>query len=95
MKKEDVLLATHKSAEKRSRQAVKLLELNNAVKSSIKTGVKTVVELVETKDSEAAVAALARTIPAIAKAAAKGAFHKKTASRKISRLTKRVNTLKA
>ena len=32
---------------------------------------------------------------AIAKAAGKGAFHKKTASRKISRLTKRVNTLKA
>jgi small subunit ribosomal protein S20 len=88
-------LATHKSAEKRSRQAVKLRERNNAVKSSIKTGVKTVVELVETKDSAAAVAALARTIPAIAKAAAKGAFHKKTASRKISRLTKRVNTLKA
>ena len=95
MKKEDVLLATHKSAEKRSRQAVKLRERNNAVKSSIRTGVKTVVELVETKDSAAAVAALARTIPAIAKAAAKGAFHKKTASRKISRLTKRVNTLKA
>ncbi len=88
-------MATHKSAEKRSRQAVKLRERNNAVKSSIKTGVKTVVELVETKDSAAAVAALARTIPAIAKAAAKGAFHKKTASRKISRLTKRVNTLKA
>jgi small subunit ribosomal protein S20 len=57
--------------------------------------VKTVVEAVETKDPAAAKAALAKTVPAIAKAAAKGAFHKKTASRKISRLTKRVNTLKA
>jgi small subunit ribosomal protein S20 len=56
--------------------------------------VKSVLEAVETKDPEAAKAALVRTVPAIAKAAAKGAFHKKTASRKISRLTKRVNTLK-
>ena len=88
-------MATHKSAEKRSRQAVKHRECNNTVKSSIKTGVKTVLEAVETKDQEAAKAALAKAIPAIAKATAKGAFHKKTASRKISRLTKRVNTLKA
>jgi small subunit ribosomal protein S20 len=87
-------LATHKSAEKRSRQAVKHRERNNAVRSSIKTGVKSVVETVETKNLEAAKAVLAKTVPAIAKAAAKGAFHKKTASRKISRLTKRVNTLK-
>ena len=58
-------------------------------------GVKTVLEAVETKDPEAAKAALAKAVPAIAKAAAKGAFHKKTASRKISRLTKRVNGLKA
>jgi len=88
-------LATHKSAEKRSRQAVKHRENNNAVKSSIKTGVKGVLEAVESKDPAAAKDALAKAIPAISKAAAKGAFHKKTASRKISRLTKRVNTLKA
>jgi small subunit ribosomal protein S20 len=87
-------LATHKSAEKRSRQGQVHQERNNAVKSSIKTGVKSVLSAVETKDPEAAKAALAKAIPAISKAAAKGAFHKKTASRKISRLTKRVNTLK-
>lgn len=87
-------MATHKSAEKRSRQAEKHQERNNAVKSSIKTGVKSVLSAVETKDPEAAKAALAKAIPEISKAAAKGAFHKKTASRKISRLTKRVNTLK-
>jgi small subunit ribosomal protein S20 len=88
-------LATHKSAEKRSRQAGKHRECNNAVKSSIKTGVKTVLEAVETKDPEAAKAALTKIVPMIAKASAKGAFHKKTASRKISRLAKRVNALKA
>lgn len=87
-------MATHKSAEKRSKQALKHQERNNAVKSSIKTGVKTVLAAVDAKDPEAAQAALAKAVPAISKAAAKGAFHKKTASRKISRLTKRVNTLK-
>ena len=87
-------MATHKSAGKRSRQAVKHRECNNAVKSSIKTGVKTLLEAVEKKDPEAAKAALAKAVTMIAKAT-KGAFHKKTASRKISRLTKRVNALKA
>ena len=88
-------MLTHKSAIKRSRQALKQRERNASLKSSIKTGVKTVLEAVEGKDPEAAKATLAKAIPAIAKAAGKGAFHKKTASRKISRLTKRVNTLKA
>ena len=88
-------MATHKSAEKRNRQAGKHREFNNAVKSSVKTGVKAVLEAVETKNPEAAKAGLAKTVPVIAKAAAKGAFHKKTAARKISRLTKRVNALKA
>jgi small subunit ribosomal protein S20 len=88
-------LVIHKSTLKRSRQAVKHREQNVSVKSSIRTGVKVVLQAADGKDIEAAKAALAETIPAIAKAAAKGAFHKKTASRKISRLTKRVNSLKA
>jgi len=87
-------LIVHKSAIKRSRQALKHRERNIAVKSRIKTGIKTVLEAVDGKDSEAAKAALAKAIPAITKAGAKGAFHKKTASRKVSRLTKQVNTLK-
>jgi small subunit ribosomal protein S20 len=88
-------LIVHKSAIKRSRQALKHRERNISVKSSIRTSAKTVLEAVEGKDQEAAKAALAKAIPAIAKAAAKRAFHKKTASRKISRLTKQVNSLKA
>jgi small subunit ribosomal protein S20 len=70
-------------------------ERNTALKSSIRTGVKTVLQAVEGNDPEAAKAALAKAVPEIAKAAGKGAFHKKNASRKISRLTKQVNKLKA
>jgi small subunit ribosomal protein S20 len=80
---------------KRSRQSEKHRERNTAVKSRIKTGVKTVLEAVAGKDQKAAKAALAKAVPAIVAASAKGAFHKKTASRKISRLTKKVNALKA
>jgi small subunit ribosomal protein S20 len=86
-------LATHKSAEKRSKQAVKRQERNTAIKSKIKTNVKTVLSAVEGKDQTGAVNSLGKAIPEIAKAAAKGIIHKKNASRKISRLTKKVNTL--
>jgi small subunit ribosomal protein S20 len=74
---------------------VKHNEQNASVKSSVKTSVRGVLQAADGKDIDAAKAALAEAIPTIAKAAAKGAFHKKTASRKISRLTKRVNSLKA
>jgi small subunit ribosomal protein S20 len=50
-------------------------------------------EAVEIKDKEKSAAALKATAPALARAAAKGLIHKKNASRKISRLTKKVNTL--
>lgn len=57
--------------------------------------IKEVIQVADDKDKEGSAAALAKAIPAISKAAAKGVFHKKNASRKISRLTKRVNKLSA
>ena len=86
-------MATHKSAEKRSRQSEQKRIRNASAKSSVKTQVKLVVKAVETKDKASSETALAKAIPAIDKAASKGIFHKKTASRKISRLTKKVNAL--
>jgi len=87
-------LATHKSAEKRSRQNEKRQMRNNSVKSHVKTIIKAVVTAVDSKDKEVSETALNNAIPIISKAASKGAFHKNTASRKISRLTKKVNALK-
>jgi len=49
----------------------------------------------ESKNFEEAQKALVRAIPAIQKASAKKIIHKKTAARKISRLTKKVNSLGA
>ena len=86
-------MATHKSAEKRDRQSKVRRERNVAAKSAIKTKVKAVLAAVDGKNKENSVTALKETVPALAKAAAKGLIHKKNASRKISRLTKKVNAL--
>jgi small subunit ribosomal protein S20 len=86
-------LATHKSAEKRARQNKKRQQRNVAVKSSVKTRVKAVLGAVEDKKKDDARSALAKAITVIDKAAAKGVLQRNTASRKISRLTRKVNQL--
>ena len=86
-------MATHKSAEKRDRQSEKRRERNIGGKSAIKTRIKSVLSAVETKDKEASLNALKAAIPMIDKAADKGVIHKKNASRKVSRLTKKINAL--
>lgn len=86
-------MATHKSAEKRARQNKKRQLRNVSVKSSVKTRLKAVLSAVEEKKKDDARAALAKAISVIDKAASKGVVHKNTASRKISRLTRKVNQL--
>ena len=86
-------MATHRFAEKRVRQNEKRRLQNTAIKSGVKTKMKAVVGAVATKNKQEAAKALNSAIPSIARAAAKGAFHKKTASRRISRLTRKVNAL--
>jgi len=86
-------LATHKSAEKRARQNKKRRQRNAAVKSGVKTRVKDVLGAVEGKKNDDARKSLAEAIVVIDKAASKGVLHKNTASRKISRLTRKVNPL--
>ncbi len=86
-------MATHKSAEKRDRQSIKRRERNTAGKSAIKTKIKSVLSALGTKDKDASANALKAAVPALDKAAAKGIIHKKNASRRISRLTKKINAL--
>jgi small subunit ribosomal protein S20 len=88
-------LANHQSAEKRDRQSKKRQERNAAAKSAVKTKIKAVLKAVSAKNKENAVKALKDTAPALAKAASKGLIHKKNASRKISRLTQKVNALQS
>lgn len=86
-------MATHKSAEKRARQNEKRRLRNKAVQTGLKRGIKSVRQAIEAKDPEAAAQTLTQVAPAIDKAASKGVIHRKTASRKISRLAKAVASL--
>ncbi len=87
-------MARHKSTEKRERQAQKKRIRNRSVKSKIRTLTRHVIEALEKGDTETARKALAGAVPAIDKAGGKGIFHKKTASRKISRLARKVGAAK-
>jgi small subunit ribosomal protein S20 len=88
-------VANHKSAGKRNRQAQVRRLRNRMNKSKMKTVVNKVDEAVAAGSTEAAQEALKKAISVVAKTASKGTIHKKTASRKISRLTKRVNGMTA
>jgi small subunit ribosomal protein S20 len=88
-------LAVHKSAEKRMRQSETRRVRNRHVKTNIKTMVKRVREAVQEKNETKAKEALARVIPLVDKAASQGVIHWRNRSRKISRLTKLVNTMGA
>ena len=87
-------MATHPSAEKRDRQNKKHKIRNSAVKSKTKTEIKKVLAAVEELNRESSEKALKSAITVINKAASKGVYHKNNASRKVSRLTKKVNALK-
>lgn len=88
-------MANHKSALKRARQNEVRNSRNRAIKSRIKTAVRRVNEAINNKEApEEAEKALQEAVPVIQKAATKGTLHKKTASRKVSRLTKRINKFK-
>lgn len=86
-------MANHKSAEKRDRQSKKRRLRNRMNKSAMKTAIRQVEEAVSAGSEEQAKAALQAAIPVIYKTASKGSVHKNLASRKVSRLTKRVNKM--
>ena len=85
-------MANHKSALKRARQN----ETRRLRNKAVKTRVKSIVKQVRLSATETAGAKNQLTLTAaqsaIDKAAKKGVVHKKTAARKISRLTKLANS---
>ena len=86
-------MATHKSAIKRAKQSEARRQRNRAVKTKVKKAVKKVRIAVDKKNTEEAQAALAEAIPVIDRAASKKTLHRRTAARKIARLSKKVHAL--
>ena len=86
-------MANIKSAKKRILVAETRTARNKAIKSKVKTCVKKVETAVANKDAAAAKKALSVAISEINKAGSKGVYHKNTCARKVSRLTKAVNSI--
>lgn len=86
-------MANIKSAKKRILVNQTKADRNKTIKSGVKTAIKKVIAAVEAGDKAAAGEALLAATSAIDKAATKGVYHKNTASRKISRLSKTVNQM--
>jgi len=88
-------VANHKSAEKRNRQSKIRNARNTHIRSTMRSYVKKLRIAIADGDMETAKAVLEKAVPYIDKAASKGVIHKATASRKIGRLAKLVNTTEA
>jgi len=86
-------LANIKSAKKRVTVTQIKTERNKSIKSAVKTAIRKVEAAVAANDKAAADAALVNAISVITKACNKGVYHKNNAARKVSRLTKLVNSI--
>ena len=82
-----------KSVLKRDRQTLKKTSKNRSVKNMFRTLSKKVELEVANKNLEGAKTALKIVVSVISRAATKGIIHKNTASRKVSKLTRIVNSL--
>ena len=88
-------MANTKSAKKAARQTVRRTEANKTRRTRLRSSVRNVEEAIASGDKAAAAAALKAAEPVIARTAQKGIVHRKTASRKVSRLVKRVGAMGA
>ena len=86
-------MANTKSAKKAARQTVRRTNANKGRRSRMRSYARKVEEAIAAGDKAAAAAALKEAEPVLARTAQKGLVHRKTASRKVSRLAKRISAM--
>lgn len=86
-------MANTKSAKKKTRVIARRTEINLGRRTRARSEIRGVEEAIKGGDRNAALAALRAAEPHIVRAAQKGIIHRKTASRKISRLAHQVAKL--
>ncbi len=86
-------MANIRSAAKAARKAKRREAMNTARKSRVRSYVRKVEEAIASGDAKAAAEALRVAQPEIVRGANKRIMHKRAASRKVSRLTRRVKAL--
>ncbi|NMA04229.1 MAG: 30S ribosomal protein S20 [Clostridiales bacterium] len=84
-------MANIKSAQKRILVTAKNTAANRIIKSQLKTAIRRFEEALESENYDEAKARLRYAEKKLYQAAAKGTIHKAKASRKVSRLAKRLN----
>ncbi len=85
-------MADHKSAAKRHRQSEKKRIRNASFKSTIRTSIKDLRDSIDGNNTGEAEAQLKQTVKLLDCAVTKGVLHRRSASRRISRLTVAVNS---
>ncbi|MGA9444416.1 MAG: 30S ribosomal protein S20 [Methyloceanibacter sp.] len=88
-------MANTKSAKKAVRQITRRTETNKTRRSNMRTHLRKVEEAIASGDKVAAQAALRVAEPVLARTAQLGILHRRAASRKVSRLSKRVGAMGA
>ena len=86
-------MANHKSAIKRHKQTEKRRIRNASVKTSVKSSIKKVREAITNSDAAEAKSSLVAAVSKLDGAVTKGVLHRNTASRQVSRLSKRANSV--
>jgi small subunit ribosomal protein S20 len=86
-------MANTPSAKKAARKITQRTAVNMVPRTRMRSFIRKVEEAIASGDKGAARAALQAAQPMIMKAAAKGLVHRNAASRKVSRLTHRVEAL--
>lgn len=86
-------MANTPQAKKRSRRNANRATINHSRISRIRTFIKVVESAIEAGKKADAVEALKQVQPEMSRGVARGVIHKNTASRKFSRLSKRVASL--
>lgn len=87
------VMANTRSAKKAVRKILRRTEVNKNRRTAMRSSIRSVEEAVEKGDQDAARKALSVAEPLIARTGQLGIIHRKTASRKISRLAARVKAL--
>lgn len=86
-------MANTSSAKKNVRKMARKTAVNKSRRSAVRTFLRRVEDAITAGDKAAATDALKQAEPALMRAVSRGVFHKNTASRKVSRLNKRVKAL--
>ena len=88
-------MANTSSAKKATRRAARRTVINTNRRSRVRSFVRKVEEAIASGDAAAALTALRAAEPELMRGSQKGVLHKNTASRKVSRLARRIKALSA